>query len=870
MRTRKETQTRNLKKRSVALVLAQSTMLLALRSGVTFAAEWKAVNTGLTNIDVRSLGIDPVNPSTLYAGTGNGVFKSSNGGASWQGSGLADRATTHLVIDFVNPNILYAGTACTSRVCFCSERLLLKSTDGGASWSNSISPPDKPCDIIRALVMDPSDRNTLYLAASGLSDNPPLLKSTDGGVTWNYLPPWSYLSRAPFEHVLAVAINPLAPNILYAGSWAFPDPSGLLRSTDGGMTWSKTGLLKPTVTALAIDPLNPSTLYALAGGFLDEANQGPLKSTDSGASWFAIDHGLSDFISAESRFAALVIDPRNPNTLYTATTGNGVFKTSDGGASWLRFNNGLANRNVQTLALAPGASGQNILYAGTAGGGIFKILDDGVVSDPVPVSGTFFVPVIVSAPGMGGAFYESELTLANRSGQDATVELTFTAAFGGGGGQARTTLEAGRQRIAPDAVAYLRQLGIPIPESGSRGGTLRVRFYGLPSPNQGAVFVRTTTAVTEGRAGVAYPGVPMSLLGGYQALYGLRQDASYRTNLALQNAGEAQDGDITLRVYVFASNSTAEFPEILLHQVIPPGGFYQINDILHSHGLEISNGHVSLGRISGYAPFYAYAVMHNRASPDAIYVPPASQSLSRLTIPTIPRRQDGFKSELVLKYPANSLEDQSFSISFQAVEQETFQVKAEITLKPNEQRIISDVESWLKDFGLATQQRPFQSVKGPLVFTKERVGNEQGPIPLSLGMRVSTLNKGEEYSLFFPAVPAEHESRAATWLFGLQQNAETRTNLAIVNLGTEPNRFSVELFDGKTGLRAGRVEGIAVNPQDSFQLNSLLADYTSGVSQGYAHVIPGNSEPFIAYAVIIDGARPGERTGDASIIRSSP
>ena len=278
--------------------------------------------------------------------------------------------------------------------------------------------------------------------------------------------------------------------------------------------------------------------------------------------------------------------------------------------------------------------------------GFSRVLDNGVVSDPVPVSRTFFVPVIVSAPGIGGAFYESELTLANRSSRDATVELTYTAAFGGGGGQARTTLEAGRQRIAPDAVAYLRQLGIPIPESGSRGGTLRVRFYGLPSPDEGAVFVRTTTAVTEGRAGVAYPGLPMSLLGGYQALYGLRQDASYRTNLALQNAGEAQDGDIILRVQVFASNSTAEFPEILLHQVIPPGGFYQINDILHSHGLEISNGYVSVYRISGYAPFYAYAVMHNRASPDAIYVPPASRSLSRLTIPTIPRGENGLKSEL--------------------------------------------------------------------------------------------------------------------------------------------------------------------------------------------------------------------------------
>ena len=108
----------------------------------------------------------------------------------------------------------------------------------------------------------------------------------------------------------------------------------------------------------------------------------------------------------------------------------------------------------------------------------------------------------------------------------------------------------------------------------------------------------------------------------------------------------------------------------------------------------------------------------------------------------------------------------------------------------------------------------------------------------------------------FPAIPAEQESRSATWLFGLQQNSETRSNLTIVNLGTEPNRFSIELFDGKTGMRAGRVEDIVVNAQASFQLNSLMADYTTGVNQGYARVVPSNTEPFITYAVIIDGARP--------------
>jgi hypothetical protein len=178
-------------------------------------------------------------------------------------------------------------------------------------------------------------------------------------------------------------------------------------------------------------------------------------------------------------------------------------------------------------------------------------------------AGTFFVPIILSSGGATGAFYSSEITLANRSDQDAIVEFTYTAAFGGESGVATDTLAAGKQRIVPDAVAYLRQRGIPIPGSGSQAGTLRVRFDGLSSPDEAAVVVRTTTAVPEGRAGLAYPGLPPnSLLHGPAYLFGLRQNDSDRTNVALQNAGTFQ-GFITLSVTVYSGMPA-------LHS---PGGF---------------------------------------------------------------------------------------------------------------------------------------------------------------------------------------------------------------------------------------------------------------------------------------------------------
>ena len=105
------------------------------------------------------------------------------------------------------------------------------------------------------------------------------------------------------------------------------------------------------------------------------------------------------------------------------------------------------------------------------------------------------------------------------------------------------------------------------------------------------------------------------------------------------------------------------------------------------------------------------------------------------------------------------------------------------------------------------------------------------------------------------------ESRAATWLFGLQQNSKTHSNLAIVNLGTEPNRFSIQIFDGKTGS-AGWASG-GYYGEGSFQLNSLLADYSLGVSQGYAGVVPNN--PFVTYAVVIDAPALGNALGTPAL-----
>ncbi len=165
------------------------------------------------------------------------------------------------------------------------------------------------------------------------------------------------------------------------------------------------------------------------------------------------------------------------------------------------------------------------------------------VADP-PTS-TLIIPIVLSPSG--GSAFTSELTLANLAAADTQATFSYTPAFGGSGGTVTDTLPASRQRTVPDAVAYLKGLGLTDPGAG---GFLRMTFEGAGTPDVYAS-VRTTAAVPEGRVGLAYPALPPSkLFSSPLFLPGLRQNALDRSNVAVLNAGAPADGDITLRLTV--------------------------------------------------------------------------------------------------------------------------------------------------------------------------------------------------------------------------------------------------------------------------------------------------------------------------------
>ena len=191
-------------------------------------------------------------------------------------------------------------------------------------------------------------------------------------------------------------------------------------------------------------------------------------------------------------------------------------------------------------------------------------------------------------------------------------------------------------------------------------------------------------------------------------------------------------------------------------------------------------------------------------------------------------------------------------------------------LYPGEQQIIPNFVQYLRDQGVEGIG-PVGGIHAGAAFLTADSGDLSG---VFVAARTSTPGDGGRYGVFYSAVPAGAASLSSTWICGLRQDENNRTNLALVSTGDadgNPDVFLIELFVGETGLKAGAAEGITVKAKGWKQIGSILTQYAPGIKQGYARVTRSSgSNPFIVYAVINDGARPGERTGDGAFIASRP
>lgn len=349
---------------------------------------------------ISDIAIDPIDPDTYYVGAASGgIFKSTDAGATWLPifDGQQYLSIGDIEISATDSNKIYVGTgepnAGGGSLAYDGNGIF-KSTDGGLTWESKGLP-----DIgsVGKIVIDPTDDETLYVGAMGplFRDDPNkgVYKSTDGGDTWSQV-----LFVSEITGVIDMAIHPTNPNIVYAATWERirrPDfriyggeTSRIYRSTDAGATWSEltTGLpsLPEQKGRISIDiaQSNPDVLYALYadrnGSIFDV-----FKTTNGGNSWSSLGGGDLTNVGFHWWFGGITVDPSDENTLYNI--GFVMEKSTDGGASWGPSFSGV---HVDQHALAFHPSIANLVLLGNDGG-LYTSTDAGnswTFDDTLPIT----------------------------------------------------------------------------------------------------------------------------------------------------------------------------------------------------------------------------------------------------------------------------------------------------------------------------------------------------------------------------------------------------------------------------------------------------------------------------------------------------
>jgi hypothetical protein len=293
---------------------------------------------------------------------------------------------------------------------------------------------------------------------------------------------------------------------------------------------------------------------------------------------------------------------------------------------WIQFNRVLDSSGLDNAWITVEKT------SGSGQFGAYGVVNDNFTNDgsfieaaPNPVSGdSLTVPVIVES-----ATYKSELVLANRSQSRATLTLQYVESACTDfprKGTASIELEPMEQRILPSAVGFLRELGLAGPEGAcTYAGALRITVSGIPLSSFYAGARTLAPSPAGGQFGLFTPPVYQGQEAGAEAfLYGLKADASNRSNVAVLNASALGGGTISLAIHIFdgdAGGIERGTPESV---TLGPGQWLQFNNILRAHGIE--NGWVQVVRTSGVAPWIAYGVINDGASPgertgDGAYIP---------------------------------------------------------------------------------------------------------------------------------------------------------------------------------------------------------------------------------------------------------
>lgn len=305
---------------------------------------WENISDGQFNrAAVGAIAVSEADPNVIYVGTGestirgdvswgDGIYKSSDGGETWQNVGLHD---THHIgqirIHPRNPDVVYVA-ALGHAFGPNDQRGVFRSTDGGGSWERVLHVSDRAGAV--DLALDVTNPRILYATiwqvhrhfwelVSGGPDSG-LWKSSDGGDTWTDISRNPGLPQEGILGKIGVSVSPARPSRVWAIVEAEGDKSGVYRSDDRGATWThltdnRDLLARPWYYMhIFADPQDPDTVYV--------NNLKMWKSIDGGTNW-------NEITTPHGDNHALWIDPEDPQRMINGNDGGGCV-SFNGGDTW--------------------------------------------------------------------------------------------------------------------------------------------------------------------------------------------------------------------------------------------------------------------------------------------------------------------------------------------------------------------------------------------------------------------------------------------------------------------------------------------------------------------------------------------------------
>lgn len=351
-----------------------------LQSSTFSGLKWRGIGPAFTSGRIADFAVNPVNHSEYFVAVAAGhVWKTNNNGTTYKPIFDNHKAYAMGAIEIApsNHNIVWLGTGENNH-----QRALgygngvYKSVDGGNSWE--LMGLDSSRQIGK-IVIHPKNPEIVYVAAEGSAWGPGghrgLYKTTDGGKNWKKV-----LEISENTGVNDVVLDPRDCNIMYATSeqrrrrsftkiGGGPE-SAVYKSTDGGETWEKAMKGLPSAhiggMGLAISPANPNYIYLIVEAQNDKG--GFFRSTNGAASWSR----RSDYHSSGQYYNTIVCDPKDPEKVYSLETVTKV--TVDGGKTWKKV--GLKARHVDDHAMWIDPDDPEHFMIG-GDGGIYETFDGG-------------------------------------------------------------------------------------------------------------------------------------------------------------------------------------------------------------------------------------------------------------------------------------------------------------------------------------------------------------------------------------------------------------------------------------------------------------------------------------------------------------